>query len=95
MTYVRISIARPRRGEEQRLEEVMRRLATFAGQQPGCLQSYVLKPNDGSGEIARLAIYENEEAAEQAASSQTVMALRSEMHLVCEPGHTERAFFTV
>ena len=83
MPYVRISIARPRRGEEARLEDVMRKLALFAGQQPGCRESYLLRPNDDSGEIARIAIYADEASAEQAASSQTVMSLRSEMHLVC------------
>ena len=36
MAYVRLSIARPRRGEEARFEEVMRRLTEVTAQQPGC-----------------------------------------------------------
>jgi quinol monooxygenase YgiN len=94
MPYIRLSIAKPRRGEEVRLEELMRKLAEVVGAQPGCLASHVLKPHDDSGEIARIAIYENENVAEAAANSQTVMSLRSEIHLASEPGHAERAFFT-
>lgn len=95
MTYIRISIARPRRGEEGRLEELMRKLALVAGEQEGCTASYVLRPHDDSGEIARIAIYNDEHSAEGAANNQSVMSLRSEIHLVTEPGHTERAFFSV
>jgi len=95
MPYIRLSIARPRRGEEKRFEEVMRKLAAVAGESAGCQASYVLKPNDDSGDIARIAIYDEEASAESAANSQTILSLRSEMHLVCEPGHTERAFFSI
>jgi len=95
MPYIRISIARPRRGEEQRLEDLMRKLSVVSAEQPGCEASYVLKPRDQSGELARVSIYKDEQSAEAAAQSQTIMALRSEMHLVTEPGHTERAFFSI
>ena len=95
MPYIRLSIAKPRRGEEVRLEELMRKLAEVVGAQPGCLASHVLKPHDDSGEIARIAIYENEEAAESVANTQSFMAIRSELHLASEPGHVERAFFSI
>jgi quinol monooxygenase YgiN len=95
MPYVRLSIARPRHGQEQRLEEIMRKLADVAREQEGCSASYLLRPHDDSGEIARIVIYSSEQTAEQAASSQTILALRSEMHLITEPGHVERAFFSV
>jgi len=94
MPYIRLSIAKPRRGEEARLEELMSKLADTVRAQPGCIASHLLKPHDDSGEIARIAIYENENVAETAANSQTVMSLRSEIHLASEPGHAERAFFT-
>jgi quinol monooxygenase YgiN len=73
----------------------MQQLADAAAQHPGCLQSYVMRPHDESGEIARLAIYADEDSAESTASSQHMLALRSQMHLLCEPGHVERAFFTI
>ena len=60
MPYVRLSIARPRRGEEQRLIDLMHKLSALAEDQEGCLASYVLRPHDDSGEIARIAVYKDE-----------------------------------
>lgn len=95
MPYIRLSVARPRRGQEQLLEELMRKLAGLTAEQQGCIQSWVLRPHDESGEIARISIYSDEDAAEHSANNQSVMALRSEMHLLMEPGHVERAFFSI
>lgn len=95
MPYVRVSINKPTRGNEARLEELMRKLEGIIREQPGCTASYLLKPHDDSGEIARIAVYDNEDLAEAAANHQNVMAIRSEIHLISEPGHVERAFFSV
>ncbi len=95
MPYIRLSVAKPRRGEEARLEELLRKLNELSDGQDGCINSWVLKPHDNSGEIARIAIYESEEAAESAAKNQSFMAIRSEIHLATEPGHIERAFFSI
>lgn len=95
MPYIRLSIAKPRRGEETRMEEVMRKLSDLSASQEGCVESYVLRPHDDSGEIARIAVYSDEKAAEQAANSQSFMALRSELHLIADPGQVERAFFSI
>jgi|GEM_PF-3887851 len=93
--YIRLSIARPRKGDEARLEQVMRQIAEAVAQHEGCLESYVLKPHDDSGEIARIAIYKDEHSAEQAANTDHIMSLRAQQHLLSEPGHVERAFFTI
>ena len=95
MPYIRISVSKPRRGEEARLEELMRKLTDLAAQQEGCMESYLLRPHDDSGELARVAIYKDEAAAEVAANNQSFMALRSEIHLIVEPDHMERAFFSI
>lgn len=95
MPYIRISIVKPRRGEEARLEELMRKLNGMASAQEGCRESWVLKPHDNSGEVARIAVYDSEESAESAAKSASFMAIRSEIHLATEPGHIERAFFSI
>ncbi len=93
MPYVRISIARPRTGQEQRLADLQQSIADFVAKQPGCERSYVLRPNDNSGEIARITIWDNESQAEAVANSDHMLALRSELNLtVAEGGHTERAF---
>ncbi|OAI40692.1 hypothetical protein AYO38_05410 [bacterium SCGC AG-212-C10] len=94
MTYIRLSIAKPRHGQEKRLEAIMTELNRFAASQPGCRKSYLLHPHDDSGEIARISIYEDEASAEHAANTDHILSLRAELHLACEPGHTERAFFS-
>ncbi len=95
MAYIRLTINKPLRGQEARLEELMRKLDTLSEGLPGFVESYLLRPHDNSGEIARIAIYENEAAAEGLANTQSWMALRSEIHLCTEPGHSDRAFFSI
>lgn len=95
MPYVRLSIAKARKGEEKRLEELMRKLVTLTEGQEGFVESYLLRPHDDSGEIVRITIYRDEASAERAANNQSVMALRSELHLIAEAGHMERAFFSI
>jgi heme-degrading monooxygenase HmoA len=95
MAYVRISIVKPRRGEEAHAEEIIRKLAALSADSAGCQSSQVLKPRDDSGEIARIVVYDTEASAEAIANSTTMLSLRSELHLLIEPGHVERAFFTV
>lgn len=97
MPYIRLSLARPRRGEtSDHLVELFRQLAELTGSLDGCLESYVLQPHDDSGETARIAIYRDERAAEDAAANDTIMALRSELDLIIDPGtHQERAFFSI
>lgn len=95
MTYIRLSIVHPRRGEGKRVEELMRKLAQAVAESEGCRESYVLRPGDESGELARIAIYDDEANAERAANNQHIMSLRSELHLFTEAGHVERAFFSI
>jgi len=95
MAFVRISIMRPARGQAERVESLLRDLADTVSRTPGCLQSMLLSADDGTGELGRIAVYENEEAANEAANSTHVMALRSELHLIVEPGQVERSFDTL
>lgn len=95
MAYIRLSIARPRHGEEARFEEVMRRLTEVTAQQPGCEAAYIMKPDDDSGDIARISFYGTSDQADAAAQGATIMALRSELHLISEVGHVERGFVTI
>ena len=95
MPYIRLSIAHALPGQEKRFEEVMSKLAAWSKEQPGCLEAYLLKPHDNSGELARISIYTDESVAEKIAMSDHFMALRSELQLAAGSDHVERAFFTV
>lgn len=94
MAYVRISIAKPSAGQSDAVRSIMKRINEAVIAQDGCQVAYMLTPSDNSGELARMAIYDNQESAEKAANSQTVMSLRSQMHQIVEAGHVERAFHT-
>jgi quinol monooxygenase YgiN len=95
MAFVRLSIMKPARGQAERVESILRDLDATVSKTQGCLQSMLLSADDGTGELGRITIYENEEAANEAANLAHVMALRSELHRIVEPGHVERSFDTV
>ena len=95
MSYIRLSIVHPHRGEHERVERIMRELAEAAAAIEGCENSFMLKPHDDSGDIARLAIYGDEAIADRAATSQHILALRSELHLHIDANHTERGFSSI
>ena len=95
MPYIRISIVTPRRGEEAATEAVMRKIVETVSEAEGCIESYLLKPHDDSGEVARLSIYTDEASAEHTATSDRMLALRSEINILSDGNHVERAFFTV
>ena len=95
MAYVRLSIVVPSKGKVEQVESVMRKIAEAAKAHSGCTQSYLMRAHDSTGEVARVAVYSDEAAADRAAQDGHVMALRSELHLLIEPGHTERGFSTI
>ena len=92
MAYVRISIVRTMRGQSERVETLMRQLAESVAKHEGCTQSMLLQSDDGTGELARVAVYTDAQASAATANDAHIMALRSELHLVIEPGHVERSF---
>ncbi len=95
MAYIRLSVVKPRPGQEERVLEIFKALSDTTANSPGWQASYVARPRDDSGEIARVSVYDDEASAEREAATPTVLALRSELHLAVEPGHRERGFFTV
>lgn len=95
MAYIRLSVVKPRPGHEERAVELLRALSAATANSPGWEANYVLRPHDESGEIARISIYNDESSAEREAATPSVLSLRSELLLVIEPGHRERAFFSV
>jgi quinol monooxygenase YgiN len=95
MAYVRLSIVKPRPGHEERAVELLKALSVATAESPGWQANYVLRPHDDTGEIARISIYQDESSAEREASTPSVLSLRSELHLIVEPDHRERAFFSV
>ncbi len=95
MAYVRISLMRPKRGQEQRLTDLIDQLAAYYRQQPGFLNGYRLSalPGDTSGRLGRVGVWESAAAAERAAGTDHDLAMRSEVNMAVEDGsHEELAF---
>ena len=95
MPYIRLSIMKPRPGEAQRIEDFMRKLTGLVRRTGGLHREL---PHE-----ARTMIVATLHASPSTATSRrgefrqqpAVMAVRSEIHLLSEPGHIERAFFSI
>jgi heme-degrading monooxygenase HmoA len=91
--YVRLSLVRPKPGQEARVTEILNDLLNVYASQPGYLQGYSLTSNDPGTEIGRLTMWRSEHDAEATANSQHVMAQRAELMRLVEGGsHVERSF---
>jgi quinol monooxygenase YgiN len=95
MTYIRLSVVKPRPGHEEGTVELLKALSAATANSLGWQANYVLRSHDDSGDIARISIYDDESSAEREASTPSVLSLRSELLLIIEPGHRERGFFSV
>lgn len=92
MPYIRISIMKPLAGRESEVAEINEQLAAFYRQQEGCLQDHFMRAADRSGEVGRISLWKSEKTAEQAATAEHSMSLRSRLHLLVHEGHQERSF---
>ncbi len=93
MPFVRISIVRAQRGQEQHARELIDSLVDYYARQPGHVAGYRLEHNDGSNRFGRIGIWEREEDAERAAVTERDLALRSELNrIVDEETHQEYSF---
>lgn len=95
MPYVRISVMKPLPREREAVEQINRELVSQFSAMPGYINGYVLEAAGGADEVCRLTFWENGDDADRAASDQRTFALRSDLHLKVQPGHTDRAFVTV
>lgn len=91
--YVRLSLMLPKRGCADRVAAITDDLLAYFATQPGYVRGYKLSPADGSGEVGRLTVWTSEQEADRVATTQHVLALRSElMQLIEEDSHVERSF---
>jgi quinol monooxygenase YgiN len=91
--YVRLSLMVPKRGCAERVSKITDELLDYFSQQPGYVRGYKLTTSDGSGELGRLTVWTSEQEADRVATSEHVLAVRSElMQLIEEDSHVERSF---
>lgn len=92
MSYIRLSLMQPRRGQEETVRHLLDGLVVFHESQPGYLTGYRVEHKDGSDRVGRLAIWEQETDAGRAARTDRDMALRSQLNAaIAEGSHEELA----
>lgn len=91
--YVRISFMTPKDAFAQRVIEINEDLLAFFTGQPGFVRGYWLASHEPKGEIGRVTVWRSEADADRAATTQHVLAVRSELlRLIEEDSHVERSF---
>ena len=92
MPYMRLTLAHPRPDRRAEVLEHYQELVAHVRALPGCLDSYVLEANDQSGEVGRISIWENADAAHHAANDPHAMALHAELHFDVQGSLWDRSF---
>jgi quinol monooxygenase YgiN len=91
MPYIRVSLMQPKSGRQAEVAELLGELADFFTQQPGFVEGYKLVSKDGL--VGRVTVWDAEAAADRAAQSTHVLAVRSRLGADIEEGsHEEHAF---
>ena len=92
MSYMRLTLAHP---SPERREEVLKHyeeLVAYVLTLPGCIGGYVLEAKDQSGEVGRISIWENPDAAHRAANDPHAMSLHAELHFDVQGSLWDRSF---
>ncbi len=89
MTCMRLTICRPSQGQEREVERLLHRLEEEVSKQEGYITGGYFQAAESHGEVGRFSIWKDRHFADHASSVEDVIALRSQLHLVIEPGHTE------
>ena len=92
MTYISVSTMTPLAGREEEASQVNQKLVDFYRTQAGCVSCHFVKAADRSGEQGRISIWISERAANDAATQERSLQLRSSLHLVVRRGHQDRSF---
>ncbi len=92
MTYIRVSTMTPLAGREEEASQVNQELVGYYRAQEGCVSSHFVKAADSSGEQGRISFWSSERAANEAATQERSLHLRSRLHLLVRRGHQDRSF---
>ena len=91
--YVRLSLMKPKPGEEKLVAGLMDNLLEFFTEQHGFERGYALLEGDSQGRVGRITLWESEEQADHAANTQHVLTVRAEiMQRIEEDSHIERSY---
>ena len=91
VVYVRLSLVKPRAGNDERVGKMEDDLMRFLASQPGYLHGYRITGGDSEqGRLGRVTFWRSDHDADHAAQTDHVLAIRSELLLIIEDGeHVE------
>jgi quinol monooxygenase YgiN len=92
MPYLRLTMAHPRPERRAEVLEHYEELVAHVLTLPGCLAGYVLEAQDQSGEVGRMSLWEDADAAHRAANDPHAMALHAELHFDVQGSLWDRSF---
>jgi quinol monooxygenase YgiN len=91
--YVRLSLMLPKAGRKDRVIELHEQVLAGLPGTPGFIRGYLLVSGDPQGRIGHLNVWRSEQDADQAAQTQHVMSVRSELlQVIEEDSHVERSY---
>jgi hypothetical protein len=94
MSYIRISLMKPRKGQEEEVRRLIDDLVMFQETLPGYQVGYRVEHTPGDDRVGRLAIWAHESDADRAALNDHDMAIRSQLNQLIEPeSHEEQTMY--
>ena len=90
MPYVRLTILRPRPAQREKAWDLLKEIDHVFTDDPGLIMSFEVGERDQSdAPLGRVAVWETNTAANEAARSERSLALRSELQQLCSEGIVE------
>jgi quinol monooxygenase YgiN len=84
MFDVRLSLMMPRPGARDEVIEMHQKLIEWLQGQPGFVRAYLIVEGDPHGRVGHLSVYRTMQDADNAAQTDHVLAVRSELLLLIE-----------
>ncbi|MBI4497965.1 MAG: hypothetical protein HY689_08720 [Chloroflexi bacterium] len=95
MPALRLSIMVPQPGQRAQVERLLDHLEELLAKHPGYIAGGRFAAADTSQEVGRIGIWRSHAEADHAATDDDVIAVRSQIHELVQPGHLERLYDTV
>jgi heme-degrading monooxygenase HmoA len=89
MTWMRLSLFRPIPGRKADVDQTLTRLEELLSRQRGFVMASHFVAVDESGDMGRMSFWESADDANHASADEDVQAIRSQLNLNVQPGHTD------
>ena len=94
MTYVRMSIAIPCAGKAGEAIQLMHEINNQIADTTGCINTFVIQPQDETGEIIRVAVFRDYDSHESERYVESIDSFSNEIDRCLAEDYEEKAFFS-